>query len=102
MPTLDGTIVNGEIVLQSPCSLPEGSRVRIDAVASPTVDPRKALEQIVATAIERRRNFGGRTREQIDVDLAATREAAELEIQDAVQIHKAIAAMPKALPTSES
>ena len=73
MQAIDGIVVNGEIVLQSSQKLPEGARVRVELVRSVPIAPISTAMAILEEAVEHRKAFGGRTKEEIDADLAAMR-----------------------------
>jgi hypothetical protein len=94
MQTLEGVVVNGDIVLQPPQTLPEGSHVQVTVLASPTLAER--LADLADEGREHRRIHGGRTKEEIDADLAEMRRDAEEEAREHEDLHdRAVAASIK-------
>ena len=77
MQTIDGIVVNGEIVLQSSQKLPEGARVRVELVRSVPIAPISTAMAILEEAVEHRKAFGGRTKEEIDADIVIKEKLGE-------------------------
>jgi hypothetical protein len=71
MQSLEGIVINGGIVLQPPQELPEGSRVQVTVLDTPTLA--QWLTEFAEEGREHRRIHGGRTKEEIDADLDAMR-----------------------------
>lgn len=80
METLEGVIINGGIVLSPPRALPEGARVKVSI--EELAAPRSTISDVIDQAIEHRRQHGGRTKQEIDAELAELRDDAEREIQE--------------------
>ena len=74
MQTLDGIVVNGGIVLQPPQTLADGVRVKVTVIESATAEMLAVVDEIAERGKEHRRLHGGRTKEEIDADLAAMRQ----------------------------
>ena len=87
MQTIDGIVVNGAIVLQSSQKLPEGARVRVELIRSVPA-PKSTALAILEEAVEHRKMFGGRSKEEIDADLAAMRAEDEVRSLEIEKLHE--------------
>ncbi len=94
MQSIDGIVVNGEIVLQSSQKLPEGARVRVELIRSVAIAPKSTAMAILEEAVEHRKTFGGRSKEEIDADLAAMRAEDEERSLEIEMLHKSARTHP--------